>query len=141
MHRIYTSNNHHIKNPHAFLDALESPSLLLRDDKKQVVTANKSACELFGKDLSRIEGRNGGQVINCVHAFNVEGLCKGLNCDNCKIKNAIINTFATAQSHQGVQTILDIKKKNAINHYFIQVSTEKIGDLVLVIVDTYIKMN
>jgi transcriptional regulator of aromatic amino acid metabolism len=140
MHQIYSSHNHHIKNPHAFLDALESPCLLIQTDKKQVVTANKKACELFGKNLAQIEGRSGGQVIDCVHAFNVESSCKNINCVNCKLGNAVIKTFTTAQSQEGVQTLLDIKKNSEIKLYFMQLSTEKIGDLVLVIVDNYKKI-
>ncbi len=140
MPQDYTSYNHHIKNPHAFLDALDSPSLLIQANQKKVLTANQQACKLFGKDLSQIEGRRGGQVIDCLHAHKDDGVCKDTNCQNCKLRDTIEKTFATAQSHDGVQTLLDVKKKNKIQPYFMQVSTEKIGDLVLVIVDKYKKI-
>jgi hypothetical protein len=140
MHPIYAPHNHHIKNPHAFLDAIEYPSLLIRTDKNKVLTANLKACALIGKDLAQIEGRSGGQAIDCVHAFNVENSCRNMPCINCKLGNAVIKTFATSQSHQGVQTLIETKKNNEIRLCLLQLSTEKIGDLVLVIVDKFLQI-
>ncbi|MBA3003782.1 MAG: hypothetical protein FP813_08035 [Desulfurivibrio sp.] len=126
-----------IKNPTAFLNSLGSPALLLQAVPRQVVTANKKACELFAKRLDQIEGYRGGQVFDCVHAFTEAGCGLDPNCENCKIKNAIVDTFATGNSHSHVRTILDIKKQTKITHHEMQVSTEKIGDFALVTIEKY----
>jgi hypothetical protein len=124
------------QDPQSFLHA-ESPALLMQADPRQVVTANAKACDLFGKELSQIEGARGGQVFDCLHSFTEAGCGKDTNCENCKIKNAVVDTFATGEPHEGIQTILDIKKHDAITPYDMQVSTEKIGDFVVLTVQNY----
>ena len=47
-----------------FLNSLESPTLLMQEGPRQVVTANKKACELLGKNLNQIEGYRGGEVFD-----------------------------------------------------------------------------
>lgn len=121
----------------SFLDNIEAPVLLMQPDPRQVRTANKQACELFEKDLSQIEGRRGGQVFDCIHAFTELGCGKDVNCDDCRIKNSVVETFTNSKSFEGVSIILDIKKNNSIKPYNLQVSTEKVRDLALMRIDKY----
>ena len=129
--------NNQMENHKAFLNALDCPTLLMQSDPRQVITANKKACELFGKDLAQIEGHRGGQVFDCIHAFTEAGCGLDANCENCKIKNAVVDTFSTGNSNLSVDTILEIKKHNQINPYELQVSTEKIGDYALITIEKY----
>ncbi len=133
----HTSFDNHIENPKTFLDALEHPTLLMQTEPRQVVTANEKACELFGKTLAQIEGHRGGQVFDCIYAFTEAGCGVDINCENCKIKNAVVHTFSTGISHNCVDTILDIKKHNETTPYDIEVSTEKFGDFTLICVLRY----
>jgi hypothetical protein len=109
----------------------------MQGNPRQVVTANRKALELFEKELHEVESHRGGQIFDCVHSFTEAGCGKDINCENCKIKNAIVDTFTTANSHNGVSTELSIKKANGTKTYVLQVSTEKVGDLALVRVDRY----
>lgn len=111
----------------------------MQAEPRQIVTANKSACELFNKDLSEIEGYRGGQVFDCIHSFTEAGCGKDENCQDCTIKKAVVDTFASGQSHRNIQTILAIKKHDEINPFDLQVSTEKIGEYVLLTIDKYKK--
>ena len=97
----------------------------------------KKACELFGKDLSQIQWQRGGQIFDCIHSFTIEGCGKDSNCEDCKIKNAVVDTFTTGQTHEGVHTVLDIKKQNKIIPYELQVSTQKKGDFAIVTIYKY----
>ncbi len=139
MERAYTSSPNNIENHKAFLNALDHPTLLMQAQPRQVVTANKKACELFGKGLGQIEGHRGGQVFDCIHAFTEAGCGVDVNCENCKIKNAVVDTFSTGNSHNSIHTILDIKKHEEITPHELQVSTEKIGDFTLITIEKYIK--
>ncbi len=123
----------------AFLNSIDAPILLMQPDPRQVRTANKKASELFKKDLSQIEGHRGGQVFDCTHAFTEAGCGKDENCEDCKIKNSVVETFTREKSFNGISTVLDIKKNNSIIPYALQVSTEKIGDLALIRIDKYEK--
>lgn len=119
------------------LDAIDAPVLLMQGNPRQVVTANGKALALFGKELYEVENLRGGQVFDCVHSFTEAGCGKDVNCENCKIKDAIVDTFVTASSHSGVSSALSIKKHHAIRNYVLQVSTQKVGDLALVRIDRY----
>ncbi|MBU1736499.1 MAG: hypothetical protein KKG35_00005, partial [Proteobacteria bacterium] len=92
---------------------------------RQVVTANRAACRLFNKDLSRIEGFRGGQVFDCIHSFSEAGCGKDPNCEDCPIKNAVVDTFNTGQPHLNVKTTLTIQKDGSLSPYEVVVSTEK----------------
>jgi hypothetical protein len=120
-----------------FLDSIDAPILLMQGNPRQTVTANQKACALFGKDLSRIEQQRGGQVFDCIHAFTEAGCGKDIHCENCKIKNAVVETFTTGVSCNGVSTVLEIKKNGEVNAYDLQVTTEKVGDYALLRIDRY----
>lgn len=122
-----------------FLDNIETPILLMQPDPRQVRTANKKACDLFEKELTQIEGYRGGQVFDCVHAFTETGCGKDINCEDCKIKNSVVETFTNGKSFNGVSAVLDIKKNDSIMPYELQVSTEKVGDFALIRIDQYEK--
>ena len=90
-----SQNNNEMENIKTLINTIESPTILMQSEPRQVVTANKKACALFGKDLPQIEGQRGGQVFNCIHSFTEAGCGQDINCENCKIKNAVVETFTT----------------------------------------------
>ena len=122
---------------HETIEAIDAPILLMQVNPRQVVSANKMALDLFGKALPEVEGHRGGEVFDCIHSFTEAGCGKDANCEDCKIKNAIVDTFNSGNSHVGVVTSLQIKKADGIKTYALQISTEKVGDLALVRVGRY----
>jgi hypothetical protein len=122
-----------------WIEAIVPPILLMQGNPRQVITANKRALDLFEKELHEVEGRRGGQVFNCIHAFTEDGCGKDKNCDGCKIRDGIIDTFTTGNPHNGVSTSLQIKKANGTMTFVLQVSTEKVGDLALVRIERFDK--
>ena len=113
------------------------PTLLMQAEPRVIVTANKSAQELFNKSLAEIEGKRGGQVFDCIHSFTEKGCGLDENCENCKIKGAVLDTFATGTPHDNVRTVLDIKKEDQTIPYAMIVQTESVGDFVLITVVKY----
>ena len=126
-----------ITNNSELLEAIDAPILLMQGNPRQVVTANRKALGLFGKALPEVENKRGGQVFNCIHSFSEAGCGKDINCENCRIRDAIIDTFNTGKPHPGVSTTLQIKKAGGISPHMLQVSTEKVGDLALVRVERF----
>lgn len=122
-----------------WIDAIDAPILLMQGNPRQVVTANRKALELFEKELPEVEDHRGGQVFDCVYAFTEVGCGKDSNCEGCKIRDAIIDTFITGRQHNGVSTTLQIKKANETINFELQVSTEKVGDLALVRIERFDK--
>lgn len=127
-------------NSKNILDTFDAPILLIQANPRQVYTVNNKALELFGKDLSQTEGYRGGQVFDCVLAFTSDGCGKDVHCENCKIKNAIVETLAKGRAFEGVSTHLEIRKNGEINTYILEVSTERVGDLALVKIEQYKQM-
>jgi len=119
------------------LETIDAPVLLMQGEPRQVVTANRKALALFGKGLEAVEGFRGGQVFDCVHSFSEAGCGKDINCEDCPIKNAIVDTFATGTPHRAVAATLQVKKAGDTENRVVQVSTEKIGELALVRVERY----
>lgn len=122
------------------LDAIDAPVLLMQPNPRQVVTANTKTLELFDKELSQIEEHRGGQVFDCIYSFTEAGCGKDPNCQDCKIKNAIVDTFTTGSSFDGISTYLKVKKNDGTATYTLQISTEKVGDWALVKIDRYEKV-
>ncbi|PKM78097.1 MAG: hypothetical protein CVU90_03470 [Firmicutes bacterium HGW-Firmicutes-15] len=120
-----------------FIDTIDAPILVMQPEPRQVYTANKKALELFGKELSQMEGYRGGQVFDCLQSFTKLGCGKDINCEECKIKAAIVGTFNSGDSFKGVASSLEVKKNDKTSTYLLQISTEKTGDLALVRIDGY----
>lgn len=123
------------------LEAIDGPVLLLQSNPRQVVTANRPALALFGKELREVEGHRGGQVFDCVYSFTEAGCGKDPGCEECPLKNAIVDTFTSGRSYQGVAATLQVKKVGGNEYRIVQVSTEKIGELALVRVERYARID
>lgn len=127
------------KNNRNALDSIDGAVLLMQPDPRQVYTANKKAMELLGKNLRQIEGHRGGEVFDCIHSFTEAGCGKDPNCDDCKIRNAVVETFKTGKAFNRVSTRLEIKKREKMTPYLVEVSTERAGELALLRIDRYEK--
>lgn len=124
-------------NYNEWIEAIDAPVLLMQGNPRQIVTANIRALELFEKELAEVEGHRGGQVFDCIHAFTDDGCGKDSNCDGCKIRDSIIDTFTTGMPHNGVSTTLLIKKAKKVTNHILQLSTEKVGGLVLIRIERF----
>lgn len=121
----------------ALLEAIDAPVLLMQGSPRQVVTVNARALELFEKELAEVEAHRGGQVFDCVHSFTAAGCGRDVNCENCTIKHAIVDTFDTAVPRHTASAVLQVKRNGGIESRTIQVSTEKLGDLALVRIESF----
>lgn len=119
------------------LEAIDAPVLLMQGSPRQVVTANVKALQLFEKELPEVEAHRGGQVFDCVYSFTAAGCGLDVNCENCKIKHAIVDTFVAATPHHVASSVLQVKKPGGLVSRTLQVSTEKLGDLALVRIDRF----
>ena len=117
-----------------FIHRLEMPVLMINAETL-VVTGNRLAQEILGKDLQEIEGQTGGRVIQCTHAFKPEGCGKGQHCQSCTIRRTVTETFKTGKPCIGVRAYPDIQLGAEVKTYHIQITTQKLGDFVLLRID------
>jgi hypothetical protein len=118
-----------------FLNRLNAPILLI-EPEPIVITANKQACEILGKDLSEIRGHKGGDVIECAYAKLPGGCGNQQHCKSCTIRITALETFATGKSFLNVPAYPDIQQFSKIKKMEILISTEKVGDLVVLRIDS-----
>ena len=137
MSKDNNSSNNNNDDPYAIVNSRQLPTLLMQAEPRLIVTANKSARKLFNKSLSEIEGHRGGQVFDCIHSFTEAGCGLDENCEDCKIKGAVLDTFASGKSHTNVETVLNIKKQEETMPYAMIVTTESVGNFVLITVVKY----
>ena len=113
-----------------FLDNLDVPILLI-ESGPLICTANKHARKLLDKQLPEIEGRKGGEVIECAHAKRPEGCGNTVHCKSCTIRITVLETFATGSSFVRVPAYPDIQTVSGVKNMRFLITTEKVGDFVL----------
>ncbi len=138
---VSTLVDHEGEPQRTFLDSFDAPLLLMQPEPRRVRTANRSACAVFGKDLSRIEGFRGGEVFDCEYAFTEAGCGLDGHCQDCRIRNTVVETFKTGKSFAGVSAVLNIKSDNEFRPYSMTITTESVGHLALVRIDRFRKIS
>jgi hypothetical protein len=71
----------------------------------------------------------------CVHSFSEAGCGKDINCEDCRIKAAIVSAFSGI-AMTDTSTTLSIRRDNDMP-YAIAVSTEQVGGYALVRIDRF----
>ena len=122
------------KSMHEFLDSLRVPIIVIESGVK-VRMGNKYAKELLGKELSEIEDHAPGDIIECVHSHSPGGCGSDVHCKSCVIRNIVSETFATGKSFSNVPAYPDIEILSKVKSMSFKISTEKVGDFVLLRID------
>ena len=117
-----------------FLDSLAVPVVVV-DATVTVKTANRPARELLHKELPAIEGYKGGDVFECVHAKQPEGCGFTIHCSGCVIRQTVTDTFQSGKSHLKVPACLQNGTPADHEEVNLLISTEKVGDVVLLRID------
>jgi len=108
-----------------FLDSVPIPVLVL-NRQRQAVYSNKALFKLTGnQDLHFIYGMRPGEILNCAHAFEVDGGCGcSESCSTCGALNAIVSTHHNLPD---VQECRILKKDNEALDLKVHASPLKIG--------------
>ena len=117
-----------------YLDGLGAPIVVV-DPSGTVKLANKQARALLQKDLSVIEGQKTGDVFECAYARLPQGCGHTVHCSGCTIRRAVMETFDTKQSRLKVPAILNRENAGLPERLEFLISTESVGDLVLLRID------
>ena len=64
------------------------------DDDVRIYYLNDTARKVFGLDTQIIYKRRGGEILHCLHSYDVpEGCGRGPLCRTCIIRNSVMNSF------------------------------------------------
>ena len=117
-----------------FIARLPAPVLVV-DGSAVVLAANEKACVLLGKARQEIDGRRGGEVIECAVA-GLPGGCGGtVHCEACAIRRTVLDTHATGIAHESVFAYQDILRPDGVRKMWFEISTRRFGRVVLLRID------
>jgi len=128
------AENMGLKSFQEFLDGLEIPVLLLDNDVR-VLAANRQAKDALGKELPKIVGYKSGDVIECRYARVSGGCGNTVHCRGCTIRNSVAKTHLTGEPCLGVPAYPDVQVGAEVKTLRLKITTEKVGDCVLMRID------
>lgn len=113
-----------------FITTLKTPILVV-DSKVRVQSGNSRAIEMLQVCNEEMADQLAGDVIQCVYSDLPGGCGKTIHCTGCTIRNSAEKTFETGQSLTNIKAYQILKTPAGPKHKIIYISTEKVGDLVL----------
>lgn len=116
------------------LNIIDEPVLVV-DSVGVVKAANPRGLELLGKDPGAVEEHLSGDVLECAYAKQPEGCGKTEHCKTCAIRNVLMDTLINDRSYTKVPAYQKIKTSGGERIMRFYVSTEKIGQQILLRID------
>lgn len=117
-----------------FLDTLPQPVLIVDEDAR-VLDANESARRATGNGVPFVADRLVGNVFECIHSKEAGGCGRTIHCSGCAIRLAVTRTWRSGEALTRVPATLMIDTDGTPAPVQLYISTEKIGDRVLLRVD------
>jgi len=117
-----------------YLDGLMAPVAVVGGDGC-VLTANARAQAMLEKELTDIIGRAGGDVFECAYAQMPEGCGHTVHCSGCAIRRTVMATHESGRSRIHAPATLYAGTQADITPVDLLISTEKVGDVVLLRID------
>lgn len=85
--------------------------VLLINSRREIVKINKTGIEISGKAIDEVIGARGGEIFDCIHAFETPGGCGSTEaCKSCVLNNTFINSIKYKTDYNKVKSTLTIKK-------------------------------
>jgi len=117
-----------------YLNELGAP-ILVMDDDVRVLGFNEPARALLGYRVEGCVGRYGGDVLECAYARLPGGCGNTEHCKACAIRRTVTNTYTTGDSKHNVPAYQDIVTPTGTREIRFLISTEKVGNFVLLRID------
>jgi len=77
--------------------------IMIVDQERRVQKINHTGSEFAGRLVEDILGLRGGEALRCIHALDdPQGCGFGPACENCVVRNTVLDTIETGESHHGV---------------------------------------
>lgn len=113
-----------------FLDRLDGPVFLVDDDGR-IRAANRAAGALAGEEPAAVEGKLGGDALECRHAREPGGCGHTAHCRSCTIRLCVTETLTTGRGLVRVPAFPDLHDTKGERRPAWLISTERIGPSVL----------
>ena len=105
--------------------------IFLVNSNVELEQANEGACAFAGKEFSEIEGRLGGNVIECVYSKHPGGCGKTVHCEACTIRNSVTRTYRTGEPVVDAVSYQEVLTDDGPRKIPLRISTVKNANSVL----------
>jgi len=117
------------------IEEIDKPILIINSEGR-AQGANRAAVIAVDKNLEEIKNKLGGEIIECIHSKTPEGCGKTIHCTGCAIRKSVMETLQTGKSMKGIVAYQQTQDKDKkIKTTMFKISTEKVGDSVLLQID------
>lgn len=113
-----------------FLERFNVPILVI-DAAENVLAANKRALARASLKAADLPGMRCGDVLQCINATDAAGCGRTVHCHSCVIRNSVLHTQATGLPVVQVPSFPDLQQFTDKGISCLLISTEKIGEIVL----------
>ena len=125
------------------LNILHEPVFVIGSDAV-VKAANKRGLEMLvtmlGKKTGDVENVLGGDAFECTYAAREGGCGQTIHCTTCALRNIIMDTLASGKGHKNVPAFQNINTAEGRRLVKFYISTERIGDSILLRIDEAIEI-
>ncbi len=99
-------------------------AMLLLDWDRRVVKANRTVSFLSGQPAESMKGLRGGEVLQCIHHLDSPKGCGfGPECENCRVRNAVLETLGTGKNQENIEAWIPIMQGNESREVCLLVNT------------------
>ena len=117
-----------------FIDSLQAPIFIV-DGNVVVQAANTWGYALLKKDARNVLQQPSGVVFECAYARLPGGCGRTVHCSGCAIRRSVYHTMETGASLTRVPAVLNCGQVSGPEKVSLYISTEKMGNIVLLRID------
>jgi len=117
-----------------YLDSLPAPIFVVNSNA-EVQAANTLGLTLLNKESRDVLKKLSGTVFECAYARLPEGCGRTVHCSGCTIRRSVYETAETGESRISVPATLRCDINDPAQDVVMLISTEKMGDVVLLRID------
>ncbi|MCF8026595.1 MAG: PAS domain S-box protein [Desulfobacteraceae bacterium] len=98
--------------------------MMLVDKERKIRKANSFTSRFAGLSVEEIKDKRGGEALYCLHHLEDSRGCGfGTQCEHCVVRNTVLDTFETGQSHSHLEASLPLMRQDEEKEYTFLVST------------------
>lgn len=117
-----------------YMYGVKSPILFI-DKNGIVLGANRAAEVALGKPSSEVEGRRGGEVVDCAHARSPGGCGTTGFCATCPLRNSVLHTGATGQGLDDMSATRPVRRRDETIDVRFRFATRLVQDVIMLRLD------
>jgi hypothetical protein len=117
-----------------FIETIKEPVVVVNADV-EVNAVNSEARKILGTKFPAMSNKLLGDVFECAYARFPEGCGRTLHCSGCAIRKTVEDTFNTGDPHWNIPATLKYEETLEPEMIEMNISTEKIKDVVFLRID------